>query len=105
MNAQLIKIRLQSYDHVSVEKATSAICLAAVRTGATISGPVPIPNKEKIFTVIRGPHVDKEAQEQFAITVHTRVLIITPSSQTVEALMKLELPAGVEVKIQLVEAA
>ena len=105
MNNQQIKIRLQSYDAALIDQAALEIYNTAVRTGAEISGPIPMPNKTQIYTVKRGPHIDKEAQEQFKQTTHTRVLIIMPSPQTVDSLMKLELPAGVEVKIKLVEAA
>ncbi|AZL15863.1 30S ribosomal protein S10 [Rickettsiales endosymbiont of Stachyamoeba lipophora] len=105
MNNQQIRIRLQSYDSTLVDHASLEIYNTAVRTGAEISGPIPMPTQTQIYTVKRSPHIDKESQEQFKLTTHTRVLYIVPSPQTVESLMKLELPAGVEVKIKLMEAA
>ncbi|PCJ26954.1 MAG: 30S ribosomal protein S10 [Rickettsiales bacterium] len=105
MNNQKIKIKLKSFDHRSLEHATSEIVSAVKRTGADISGPIPLPRRIERFTVIRGPHVDKKSREQFEIRTQKRLVIINyPTPQTVEALRKIDLPAGVDVEIKLVGA-
>ncbi|PIR38864.1 MAG: 30S ribosomal protein S10 [Alphaproteobacteria bacterium CG11_big_fil_rev_8_21_14_0_20_39_49] len=105
MNGQKIRIKLKAFDHRLLDKATSAIVNTVKRTGAKINGPVPLPLKMEKFTVNRSPHVDKKSREQFEIRTHKRLMLIDPTPQTVDALMKLDLAAGVEVDIKLVEAA
>jgi len=105
MNNQKIKIKLKSFDHRSLEHATGEIVSAVKRAGADVSGPIPLPRHIERFTVIRGPHVDKKAREQFEIRTQKRLVIINyPTPQTVEALRKVDLPAGVDVEIKLVGA-
>lgn len=105
MNNQKIKIKLKSFDHRSLEHATGEIVSAVKRTGADVSGPIPLPRHIERFTVIRGPHVDKKSREQFEIRTQKRLVIINyPTPQTVEALRKIDLPAGVDVEIKLVGA-
>ena len=100
-NKEGIKISLESFDHVVLNKAMQEIINTVKRTGAAVKGPIPLPTKIQKFTVIRGPHVDKDSREQFEIRSSKRLLIITPTSQTVDALMKLSLSAGVNIKIAL----
>ena len=103
MNNQRIKIKLKSFDHRSLEHATHEIVSAVKRTGADVSGPIPLPRRIERFTVIRGPHIDKKSREQFEIRTQKRLVIINyPTPQTVEALRKVDLPAGVDVEIKLV---
>lgn len=105
MNNLRIKIKLKSYDHGSLEKATGEIVSAVKRTGADVSGPIPLPRHIERFTVIRGPHVNKKSREQFEIRTQKRLIIIQhPTPQTVEALKKVDLPAGVDVEIKLLGA-
>lgn len=105
MANQKLKIRLLGFDSGTLDKAATDICFTVVRTGADVSGPIPLPTKIERFTVNRSPHVDKESREQFEIRTHKRLIIIYPTSQTVDALMRLELPSGVDVQIKLVEAS
>ena len=106
MNNQKIKIKLKSFDHRSLEHATGEIVSAVKRTGADVNGPIPLPRHIERFTVIRGPHVDKKSREQFEIRTQKRLVIINyPTPQTVEALRKVDLPAGVDVEIKLVGAS
>ena len=101
-NNQKIKIRLKSFDHRSLEQATTEIVGAVKRTGADISGPIPLPRKIRRFTVLRSPHVNKKSREQFEIRTQLRLLIINyPTPQTVDALKKVDLPAGIDVEIKL----
>ena len=101
-NNQKIKIRLKSFDHRSLEQATREIVGAVKRTGADISGPIPLPRKIRRFTVLRSPHVNKKSREQFEIRTQLRLLIINyPTPQTVDALKKVDLPAGIDVEIKL----
>ena len=101
MSRQKIRIRLKAYDHVILDRSAAEIVRTAERTGARISGPVPLPTKKTIYTVNRSPHVDKKSREQFEIRTHKRLLdILEPTQQTIDALMKLELPAGVDVQIK-----
>ena len=105
MDNQKIKIKLKSFDHRSLEGATTEIMSAVKRTGASISGPIPLPRHIERFTVIRGPHVDKKSREQFEIRTQKRLVIINyPTPQTVEALRKIDLPAGVDVEIKIIGA-
>ena len=96
-----IRIRLKAYDHRILDQSTSEIVDTAKRTGANIAGPVPLPTKINKFTVLRSPHVDKKSREQFEIRTHKRLLdILEPTQQTLDALMKLDLSAGVDVEIK-----
>jgi small subunit ribosomal protein S10 len=94
-----IKILLEAFDHGVINKAVEQILSTAKRTGATISGPIPLPTKIKKFTVIKGPHVDKDSREQFEMRHFKRLIIISPTAQTVDSLMKLNLSSGVSIKI------
>jgi small subunit ribosomal protein S10 len=96
-----IRIRLKGYDFRLLDQSTAEIVDTAKRTGAHVSGPIPLPTQIQRFTVLRSPHVDKKSREQFEIRTHKRLLdILDPTQQTVDALMKLELPAGVDVEIK-----
>jgi small subunit ribosomal protein S10 len=102
MNGQNIRIRLKAFDHRVLDASTKEIVSTAKRTGAQVRGPIPLPTKIEKFTVNRSPHVDKKSREQFEIRTHKRVLdIVDPTPQTVDALMKLDLAAGVDVEIKL----
>jgi small subunit ribosomal protein S10 len=99
---QRIRIRLKSFDHSLVDKSAKEIVDTAKRTGATVRGPIPLPTKKERFTVLTSPHVDKDARDQYEILTHKRLMdIIEPTDKTVDALMKLELPAGVDAQIKL----
>jgi small subunit ribosomal protein S10 len=99
--SQRIRIKLQSYDHNLVDKSAEKIVKTVRSTGAVVTGPIPLPTHKKIFTVLRSPHVNKKAREQFQLCTHKRLLdIYTSSSRTVDALSKLDLPSGVEVEIK-----
>lgn len=101
MNVQKIRIRLKAYDHYALDRSTKEIAQTVLRTGAKIVGPVPLPTKRTVYTVLRSPHVDKKSREQFETRVHKRLIDIYDSTpQTVDALMKLDLPAGVDVEIK-----
>ena len=101
MDVQKIRIRLRAYDHFSIDKSAQEITRTAIRTGAKVTGPVPLPTKRSVYTVLRSPHVDKKSREQFETRIHKRLLEIYDSTpQTVDALMKLDLPAGVDVEIK-----
>ena len=102
MESQNIRIRLKAFDHRLLDQSTSEIVSTAKRTGARVRGPIPLPTRIERFTVLRSPHVDKKSREQFEIRTHKRLLdIIDPTPQTVDALMKLDLAAGVDVEIKL----
>ncbi|HUO77289.1 MAG TPA: 30S ribosomal protein S10 [Thermodesulfovibrionales bacterium] len=99
---QKIRIKLRAYDHRILDQSVKEIVETAQRTGARISGPVPLPTRVSKYTVLRSPHVDKKSREQFEIRTHKRLIdIYDPTPQTVDALMKLELAAGVDVEIKL----
>ena len=101
-NQQKIRIKLKSYDHNLVDKSAEKIVKTVKATGAVVTGPIPLPTHKKIFTVLRSPHVNKKAREQFQLSSHKRLLdIYRSSSKTIDALMKLELPSGVEVEIKV----
>jgi len=101
MQSQNIRIRLKAFDHRVLDASTLEIVNTAKRTGAQVRGPIPLPNKIEKFTVLRGPHVDKKSRDQFEIRTHKRLLdIVDPTPQTVDALMKLDLAAGVDVQSQ-----
>ena len=102
MESQNIRIRLKAFDHRLLDQSTRGIVNTAKRTGAEVKGPIPLPTRCEKYTVNRSPHVDKKSREQFEIRTHKRVLdIINPTPQTVDALMKLELAAGVDVEIKV----
>jgi small subunit ribosomal protein S10 len=102
MDTQSIRIRLKAFDHRVLDQSTSEIVNTAKRTGARVRGPIPLPTRIERFTVLRGPHIDKKSREQFEIRTHKRLLdIVDPTPQTVDALMKLDLAAGVDVEIKL----
>ena len=102
MDSQNIRIRLKAFDHRVLDQSTGEIVNTAKRTGARVRGPIPLPTRIERFTVMRGPHVDKKSRDQLEIRTHKRVLdIVDPTPQTVDALMKLDLAAGVDVEIKL----
>jgi small subunit ribosomal protein S10 len=102
INSQKIRIRLKAYDHRLLDQSTKEIVDTAKRTGARIAGPIPLPTAINKFCVLRSPHVDKKSREQFEIRTHKRLLdILEPTQQTIDALMKLDLAAGVDVEIKL----
>ena len=97
-----IRIRLQSYDHQLIDAAAEKIVETAKRTGARVSGPIPLPTDKEVVTILRAVHKDKDSREQFENRTHKRLIdIVSPTQKTVEALMSLELPAGVEIEIKL----
>ncbi|SVD68990.1 uncharacterized protein METZ01_LOCUS421844 [marine metagenome] len=97
-----IRISLRGYDHILLDKSTDKIVKTAKSTGAIISGPIPLPTKRSIYTVLRSPHVDKKSREQFQTTIHKRLLdILNSTPKTVESLMKLDLPAGIDIEIKV----
>jgi len=101
MKKQKIRLTLKSYDHRLLDGAVKQIVLTVKRTGSNLVGPVPMPNRKQVFTVLRSPHVDKKSREQFEIITHKRVLdIVSPTEQTMDALMKLNISAGVDVEIK-----
>ncbi len=102
MADQKIRIRLKAYDHKLLDQSTNEIVETAKRTGGKVAGPIPLPTKITKYCVLRSPHVDKKSREQFEILTHKRLLdIVEPTQQTVDALMKLDLSAGVDVEIKL----
>ena len=102
MDSQNIRIRLKAFDHRVLDQSTGEIVQTAKRTGAQVRGPIPLPTRIDKYTVLRSPHIDKKSREQFEIRTHKRLLdIIDPTPQTVDALMKLDLAAGVDVEIKL----
>ena len=102
MDQQSIRIRLKAYDHRVLDQSAKETVNTAQRTGAQVRGPIPLPTRIEKFTVLRSPHIDKKSREQFEIRTHKRVLdIVEPTQQTVDALMKLDLAAGVSVEIKL----
>lgn len=106
MDTQTIRIRLRAYDHRVLDSSTAEIVNTAKRTGARVRGPVPLPTRIERFTVLRSPHIDKKSMEQFEMRTHKRLIdIVDPTPQTVDALMKLDLAAGVDVEIKVGQAA
>ena len=102
MANQSIIISLRAYDHILLDKSTDKIVKTAKSTGAIISGPIPLPTKRSVYTVLRSPHVDKKSREQFQTKIHKRMIdIINSTPKTVESLMKLDLPAGVDIEIKV----
>ena len=99
---EMIRIRLKAYDHQLIDQAAEKIVDTAKRSGAEVSGPIPLPTKKEVVTILRSPHVNKDSREQFERRTHKRLIdVIKPSPKTVEALMSLELPAGVDIEIKL----
>ena len=102
MPMQKIRIRLKAYDHVNLDRSADEIVRTAKRSGARISGPIPLPTKRTVYTVLRSPHVNKKSREQFETRIHKRLIDIYDSTpQTVDALMKLDLPPGIDVEIRV----
>ncbi|HJT25072.1 MAG TPA: 30S ribosomal protein S10 [bacterium] len=100
--SQKIRIKLKAYDHRLLDRSTVEIIETVRRTGAIVLGPVPLPTEINRYTVLRSPHVDKKSREQFEIRTHKRLVdIVNPNQRTIDALMKLDLPAGVDVEIKL----
>lgn len=100
--SQKIRIKLKSYDHNLVDKSAEKIVKTVKSTGAVVSGPIPLPTHKRIYTVLKSPHVNKKAREQFELCAYKRLMdIYSSSSKTVDALMRLELPSGVEVEIKV----
>ena len=103
VDSQNIRIRLKAFDHRVLDQSTLEIVNTAKRTGAQVRGPIPLPTNKKIYTVLRSPHVNKEAREQFQLSSHKRLMdIYNATSKTIDALMKLELPSGVHVDIKVI---
>ena len=101
MMLQKIRIKLKSYDHATLDQSAAEIVRTARRTGAVTSGPVPLPTRKTVYTVLRSPHVDKKSREQFEIRTHKRLIYISePTGQTVDALSSLNMPAGVDIRIK-----
>jgi small subunit ribosomal protein S10 len=102
MPRQKIRIRLKAFDHRILDQSAEQIVEAAERTGAAVAGPVPLPTQIKKYTVLRGPFIDKDSREQFEMRTHKRLIdILEPTSKTVDTLMRLQLPAGVDIEIKL----
>ena len=102
MTNQRIRIRLKAFDHRLIDQSAAEIVETARRTGAQVKGPIPLPTRKERFTVLISPHVNKDARDQYEMRTHKRMMdIIEPTDKTVDALMKLELPAGVDVQIKL----
>ncbi|MBP1658423.1 MAG: rpsJ, partial [Bacteroidetes bacterium] len=99
---QKIRIKLKSYDHNLIDKSAEKIIKTVKSTGAVVSGPIPLPTKRTVYTVLRSPHVDKKSREQFETRAHKRLIdILNSTNRTVDSLMKLDLPAGVDVEIKV----
>jgi len=99
---QKIRIKLKSYDHTLIDKSAEKIIKTVKSTGAIVSGPIPLPTKHTLYTVLRSPNVDKKSREQFEMRSHKRLIdIMNSSNKTIDSLMKLELPAGVDVEIKV----
>lgn len=99
---QKIRIRLKAYDHKALDQSAVKIVDTAKKTGAMVSGPIPLPTEKNIYTILRSPHVDKDSREQFEMRTHKRLIdILQPTNKTVDALMRLDLPAGVDIEIKL----
>ena len=102
MAEQRIRIKLKAYESATLDRSANEIVRTAKRTGAEISGPIPLPSKKTVYTVLRSPHIDKKSREQFQLCIHKRIIDITrPTTQTIDALSKLDLPAGVNIEIKV----
>lgn len=101
VESKKMRIRLKAYDHVMLEQAASKIVEVARKTGSEVSGPIPLPTEKEIITILRSPHKHKDSREQFEMRTHKRVIdILYPTQKTMDSLMKLELPAGVDIEIK-----
>lgn len=99
---QKIRIRLKAYDHKALDQSAQRIVETAKRNGSLVSGPIPLPTEKSIFTILRSPHVNKDSREQFEMRTHKRLIdILEPNSKTVDAITRLDLPAGVSIEIKL----
>jgi small subunit ribosomal protein S10 len=99
---QRIRIRLKAYDHRIIDRSANHIIDTAVRTGAKVIGPIPLPTEKKVTTLLRSPHVNKDSREQFELRIHKRLIdVMDPSSGTLDSLMNLDLPAGVDIEIKM----
>ncbi len=99
---QKIRIRLKAYDHQIIDQSARKIVDTVIRTGARVAGPVPLPTERHVYCVIRGPHIDKDSREHFEQRIHKRLIdIIDPTPKTVDSLMRLDLPAGVDIELKL----
>jgi small subunit ribosomal protein S10 len=102
MSSEKIRIRLKGYDHEIVDQSTKLIVDTATNTGAKVSGPIPLPTERNLYCVVRSPHVNKDSREQFEMRTHKRLIdILEPTPNTVDSLMRLDLPAGVDIEIKL----
>jgi len=102
LDGQRIRIRLKAYEHSTLDRSAEEIVKTARRTGAEVSGPIPLPTKRTVYTVLRSPHVNKKSREQFEIRVHKRLIYLTNvTTKAVDALQKLDLPAGVDIEIKV----
>ena len=102
VTSEKIRIRLKAYDHVVLEQSAERIVDTAKKTGAKVSGPIPLPTQKEIITILRSPHKHKDSREQFEMRTHKRVIdILYPTQKTVDSLMKIDLPAGVDIEIKL----
>lgn len=102
MDGQKIRIKLKAYEHSMLDRSAEEIVKTARRTGAEVSGPIPLPTKRTVYTVLRSPNIDKKSREQFEIRVHKRLIYLTNvTSKAVDALQKLDLPAGVDIEIKV----
>jgi SSU ribosomal protein S10P len=100
--SQKIRIRLKAFDHKILDQSAARIVETAKRTGAQVSGPIPLPTEKSIYTILRSPHVNKDSREQFEMRTHKRLIdILEPTSKTVDSLMRLDLPSGVDIEIKL----
>ena len=100
--SQKIRIRLKAYDHKSLDQSAAKIVETAKKTGAMVSGPIPLPTEKNIYTILCSPHVNKDSREQFEMRTHKRLIdILQPTNKTVDALMRLDLPAGVDIEIKV----
>ena len=99
---EMIRIRLKAYDHQLIDQAAEKIVDTAKRSGAAVSGPIPLPTRREVVTILRSPHVNKDSREQFERRTHKRLIdVVKPSAKTVEALQSLDLPAGVDIEIKI----
>ena len=102
MASQKIRIKLKAYDHRLIDQSAERIVETAKKTGAKVSGPIPLPTEKDVITILRAPHKDKDSREQFEMRTHKRLIdILSPTSKTVDSLMRLDLPAGVDIEIKL----
>lgn len=102
MAKQKIRIRLKAFDHKIIDQSAQKIVETAKKTGASVSGPIPLPTEKNVFTVLRSPHVNKDSREQFEMRTHKRLIdILDPTPKTVDSLMRLDLPSGVDIEIKL----